>query len=333
MIGTWRRVGTQEKSEDLVAYACKGKQRLTWLVRSAGYAFRMDVPFSIIQNVSMRSLFTSSSAGPDSGLAMVSLFLLKPPEDFYLRDANQIEPVTVQGGDSPQGWKRCLDWTERRQATEVRKIDVIGFANHLSGFVQFLHQVVSVDVLQHHQQRLTSYSSHPAHTVEQNTLASSEFAYHGISSGPDSGKFVDRYLYPDLGYDLDTTAAISGQATAPQTLAPIMHVGHHHPAVGRPHDSEPSFAQPTSISAPVLPQLAYPLGGQHFFRDENIFTASSAIDGISYSPGDLHRASPPLLTTPFHPRLESISMQSTYNSKDNVHTMSREASFQQAYVP
>lgn len=118
-IGSWRRIATTAGKHDLVAYVCDVKKCLTWFIHSAGFGFKMELPFETIVTA------TFTNAAPGSGLAS---FQLSQPPIFYLENAGS--PDT--DGSSVRYWKRCSDWTEGHQASEVLHHELIGSAVQLS---------------------------------------------------------------------------------------------------------------------------------------------------------------------------------------------------------
>lgn len=118
-IGTWKRIATTVSRHDLVAYVCEAKQCLTWFIHSAGYGFKMEIPFDAI----VETKFVN--AAPGAGLA--SFFLSQPPVFF-------LETVTPSPNNGPplRSWKPCSDWTEGMQATKVLRHDLVGSAVQLA---------------------------------------------------------------------------------------------------------------------------------------------------------------------------------------------------------
>ncbi|EIW84137.1 homeobox-domain-containing protein, partial [Coniophora puteana RWD-64-598 SS2] len=123
-IGTWRRIATTVGKHDLVAYLCDTKRCLTWFIQSAGYGFKMEIPFDIIADTEF------TNAAPGSGLAT---FLLSQPPNFYL------ESLSPSGQGPIRHWKKCADWTEGQQATQVLRHDLIGSAVQLAHVLRHLN--------------------------------------------------------------------------------------------------------------------------------------------------------------------------------------------------
>ncbi|TCD62892.1 hypothetical protein EIP91_006249 [Steccherinum ochraceum] len=125
-IGTWKRIATTVSRHDLVAYVCEAKHCLTWFIHSAGYGFKMEIPFDSI----VETKFVN--AAPGTGLA--SFFLSHPPI-FFLET---ITPSSSSGAPV-RGWKPCSDWTEGMQATKVLRHDLVGSAVQLAHVLRNLN--------------------------------------------------------------------------------------------------------------------------------------------------------------------------------------------------
>ncbi|KAF9466450.1 hypothetical protein BDZ94DRAFT_1250943 [Collybia nuda] len=132
-IGTWRRIATTVGKHDLVAYVCDIKKCLTWFIHSAGFGFKMEIPFDTIINT------TFTNAAPGSGLAS---FQLSQPPIFYLENTGS--PDT--DGSSGRYWKRCSDWTEGHQASTVLHHELIGSAVQLSHVLRSLTAEKGTDI-------------------------------------------------------------------------------------------------------------------------------------------------------------------------------------------
>ena len=124
-IGSWRRIATPAGKHDLIAYVCETKRCLTWFIHSAGYGFKMEIPFDTITHTDFRN------AAPGEGLAS---FTLSQPPMFYLE---HIASPRV-GGAPIKTWKKCADWTEGTQASQVLRHDLIGSAVLLAHLLQDL---------------------------------------------------------------------------------------------------------------------------------------------------------------------------------------------------
>ncbi|KAJ7274566.1 hypothetical protein B0H12DRAFT_404492 [Mycena haematopus] len=111
-IGSWRRIATDTSQRDLVAYTCEVKRCLTWFIYNRGFGFKMEIPFDTIIDTE----FTNASP-TSTGLAS---FVLSRPPIFYLENSSE--------DGSPRHWKRCTDWTEGHQASNVLRHDLVGSA-------------------------------------------------------------------------------------------------------------------------------------------------------------------------------------------------------------
>ncbi|KAG6853793.1 hypothetical protein C0991_001382 [Blastosporella zonata] len=150
-IGSWRRISTTLAKHDLVAYVSETKRCLTWFIHSAGFGFKMEIPYEIIVETKF------SNAAPGSGLA--SFFLSEPPL-FYLEN---IVPSSVDV-ESQRQWKRCADWTEGQQATRVLRHDLIGSAPQLSHLLRNLHAHTQAPT-EHPQRGITHRPDQPVSPV------------------------------------------------------------------------------------------------------------------------------------------------------------------------
>src|SRR6266540_2106274 len=74
-IGTWRRISSSATGYDLVAYVSEPKRCLTWFIHSAGYGFKMELPFHTIVDTEFKQV--------SSGAALAVLLLSQPPL-FYM---------------------------------------------------------------------------------------------------------------------------------------------------------------------------------------------------------------------------------------------------------
>lgn len=131
-IGSWRRIATGK--HDLVAYVCEARRCLTWFIHSAGYGFKMEIPFETITHTEFRN------AAPGEGLAC---FHLSQPPSFYLEHI--ASPRNADGLSSGVGaivktWKKCSDWTEGTQASQVFRHDLIGSAVQLAHVLNDLRE-------------------------------------------------------------------------------------------------------------------------------------------------------------------------------------------------
>jgi regulatory protein PHO2 len=115
-IGTWRRLATQVGKHDLVTYVCENRRCFVWYVQSAGYGFKIEVPFDYIKEATYRTTV------PGRGLA--SFYLTQPPT-FFIE-----QPDGVYTGK--RSWKRSADWTESSQASHELRHDLIASSAQLA---------------------------------------------------------------------------------------------------------------------------------------------------------------------------------------------------------
>ena len=123
-IGSWRRIATSSINHDLIAYVSYEKRCMNWFIRSGGYGFKMELPFESITDVEL------TNAGPDSSAAA---FALSRPPNFYLED---VSSTTSDG--LRRTWKRCSDWTEGHQASQVLQHTLVGSSSELMHVVKNL---------------------------------------------------------------------------------------------------------------------------------------------------------------------------------------------------
>ncbi|KAF8622572.1 hypothetical protein AX15_006919 [Amanita polypyramis BW_CC] len=125
-IGTWKRMASEERRFDLVAYICESRQCLIWFLQSDRWAFKMAIPFNNINYT------TFVNDGP--GFSILSLHLSKPPQ-FYLYDCCR---------DRPCGWKPCSDWTEGYQASRILRHDLLGETMQMADLQQCIFRTKSI---------------------------------------------------------------------------------------------------------------------------------------------------------------------------------------------
>ncbi|KAF5375579.1 hypothetical protein D9757_008532 [Collybiopsis confluens] len=124
-VGTWRRIATSVHKHDLVAYVCEAKQSLTWFIISGGNGFKMEIPFDRIVNTEFRHT--------SPGIAHAVFILSDPPLFFLEHPMNPHSDLQTQ-----LSWRRCSDWTEGAQATQVLRHNLLGSAPQLSHLIQRL---------------------------------------------------------------------------------------------------------------------------------------------------------------------------------------------------
>jgi regulatory protein PHO2 len=318
-----------------VAYICDSKRCLTWFIHSAGYGFKMEVPFEII----LETDFTN--AAPGSGLAS---FVLSQPPIFYL------ETVSSPGPDGSVGreWHRSADWTEGHQATKVLRHDLVGSAVQLAHLVRNL-QACGSDIALHSPPHVGSVESPPSPMELPRPplagLTGPGFRYHSDTSTPQ---------HPLQGRKRSETGppAMSHPASFPASSLPSTDGG------SRLVHGEPSPPFSTNIHqlSGRLMQTSLNFGSscfsdhprsdiqQNFFRHSqpslDDYGSIAISHGLAPRPyttqpvprtfyqedarfisfrGDAQRRhstsalshhctapSPPLLTTPYHPRIENL---------------------------
>lgn len=124
-IGTWRRIASSATGCDLVAYVSESKRCLTWFIHSAGYGFKMELPFHTIVETEFKHV--------SSGAGLAALVLSQPPT-FYMEKVGPNDDGFVSCT-----WKRCSDWTEDHQASKVLRHTVVGSASQLTHLLRILH--------------------------------------------------------------------------------------------------------------------------------------------------------------------------------------------------
>ena len=335
-IGTWRRIASTVGKHDLVAYVCDSKRCLTWFIHSAGYGFKMEIPFEIILETEF------ANAAPGSGLAS---FILSQSPVFYMENISSPR----SDGSVIRHWKQCADWTEGLQATKVLRHDLIGSAVQLAHLLRNL-QASGSDITLHSPSYASSTESPPTpmelpqpplvgltgpgFQYHNNTLDSSspERHLHGrkrSESGPPAISHPPSLLVSPFS-SLDTDSRIlHGTSPAPFSSTNIHQLsgrsiqsasfassfsdysGSHHQQRSLRHsrsslDDHGSVAishglAPRSYSAQPVPRTFYHEDGQFVsFRED-----SQRRHPISTLP-QYSTPSPPLLTTPYHPRMDNL---------------------------
>lgn len=327
-VGTWRRIATTVGKHDLVAYVCDTKRCLTWFIHSAGYGFKMEIPFDTI----LDTQFTN--AAPGSGLAT---FILSQPPCFYLENLCTPRP----DGSGGRVWKRCADWTEGMQATKVLRHDLIGSAVQLAHLLRNLSTSSRGPDI-----RLHSPSYHhgqpsptpvnvpqlpmaglngPGYHQRQDTLdvPRSDYLIHGRKrsySGPELHS-TEGSGYPTI----EVTSSVDVSHTSPVTY-PSYHrlPGHNHPnPINSPmfadypeaesnHPSPVGYDSVNSLSEQSQRSYSIQPISRNFY-DEGVLISPYQIEVIrrksssgSAPTTDLDTPSPPILTTPFHPPPEML---------------------------
>jgi regulatory protein PHO2 len=320
-IGTWRRIATTVGDHDLVAYVSDSKRCLTWFIHSAGYGFKMEIPFNTI----LDTQFTN--AAPGSGLAS---FVLSQPPIFYLENLCTPRP----DGSGGRVWKRCADWTEGMQATKVLRHDLIGSAVQLAHLLRNLSTSTTGSDVRLHTPQYISRGGHspvpvgvpqppmaglsgPGYNDREDTLDTSQSDYliHGRKrsySGPAS--IHHTHEESDL-----PTVDISAAVDVPQGLVSPTYSSYHR-SIERSHPnsySSPMFSDypdsqahqpPIDYEAAHLSSDGVPrMYSRSFYDEEARIVTPYQLDALrrnssgSTSVTDLDTPSPPILTTPFHP--------------------------------
>lgn len=335
-IGTWRRIATTVGKHDLVAYVCDAKRCLTWFIHSAGYGFKMEIPFEIILDTEF------TNAAPGSGLAS---FVLSQPPIFYLENVSSPR----SDGSVVRHWKRCADWTEGQQATKVLQHDLIGSAVQLAHVLRNLHANTPGSDIPLHS---PSYHVEPAPTpmeLPQPPMAGLSGPGFHYRSGPMDASTPDHHghrrkrsysgpammSHPPLNDSsfpsIDANSRdLHGPPSAPFPTSSFTQVS------GRPLQPSSNFVSPmfsdyagsesqhsmthnsqsslndygsVSISHGIAPRpySAQPVP-RNFYGDETRLVSPYPVDGLrrhSSSASLAHHysstPSPPLLTTPYHP--------------------------------
>ena len=114
-IGNWRRIASVTQRNDLLGYACDAKRCLAWFIQSAGYGFKMEIPYEMVTRVNVATM----PSRPD--MALVTFFLSGSPV-FFLENVVPSQSTGVM----IKSWCHCQDWTEGAQASNVPKHEVVG---------------------------------------------------------------------------------------------------------------------------------------------------------------------------------------------------------------
>jgi regulatory protein PHO2 len=321
-IGTWRRIATTVGKHDLVAYVSDSKRCLIWFIHSAGYGFKMEIPFDTIVDTQF------TNAAPGSGLAS---FVLSEPPIFYLENVCTPRP----DGSGGRIWKRCADWTEGTQATKVLRHDLMGSAVQLAHLLRNLSTGTDSSEVQLHTPQYVTGSapsvppvvipqppmaglSGPGFHQETSDVPQTDYFIHGRKrsySGPAS------LHHPDNGSDLPsidisaTAGVLRGPASATYPSSSYhqpLHRSHsnpyHSPMFSDYPDSQSHHQTRTDYESVHLENSHVPrMYSRSFYDDEARIEAPYPLEALrrdssgSASITDLDTPSPPILTTPFHP--------------------------------
>lgn len=245
-IGSWRRIATQTDKHALLAYVCEVKRCLTWYIKSAGYGFKMEIPFDTIVNTNFQN------AAPGSGMGS---FILSQPPIFYLEHVSSNSPAE-------RLWKECADWTEGRQATHVLRHTLIGSAVQLNHLLRDLNTgAVGSDITLYHPstyQRIAQPSPPIA-------LPSPPLAPYGLSATVNTERFWKRSEFsspnPDSFYSADGTRQLPPRSEPRTSRPPQAHSPsyneYHHQHYTSPHHGDGPILQrrpaPYSVQSISLP--------------------------------------------------------------------------------
>ncbi|KAG2090900.1 uncharacterized protein F5147DRAFT_724314 [Suillus discolor] len=333
-IGTWRRIATAVGKHDLVAYLCDGKRCLTWFIHSAGYGFKMEIPFDII----VHTEFTN--AAPGSGLAS---FILSQPPTFYLESFSSPGPT--------RQWKKCADWTEGQQATKILRHDLIGSAVQLAHILRHLNAHASgSDIRLHSPSYYSQEPPPPLMEVPQPPMAiltGPAYPYGGdvsdsrraegpvhirrrsFSGGTMQLSHLHRPSHQPLAVDLPVNPT-PGPHSAPYASSsfspyssrnhPSIHLSSHSPMFSEYANSASSHSASQQSQSPVdygptdthsVPPRSYSSAPVHHMYDGTMsMTSPYSSNGptpSSSSQTPFVSPSPPLLTTPFYPPTNDYS--------------------------
>lgn len=344
-VGTWRRIATTVGKHDLVAYVCDTKRCLTWFIHSAGYGFKMEIPFDHI----IDTQFTN--AAPGAGLAS---FLLSEPPHFYLE--------TVPPDGSRRVWKRCADWTEGQQATKVMKHDLIGSAVQLAHLLRNLSTSSQGSDI-----RLHSPSYHPTAqssptSIELSHSSMPSLGGHGYRRQREDSFDAHRPEYKrsysshspheprgDIHFppiEINTTAEIpqgppsAGYHSYQRPAAPSHSDSYHSPMYSDYPESDSHNVSPVEYEPAHGLEHHGPrsYSGHHpsrYYDDESRIVTPYQLEELQRNPTSstpasaLGTPSPPILTTPFHPPPEILGPKPSevitglpamaYESDEDVH--------------
>ncbi|CAA7265573.1 unnamed protein product [Cyclocybe aegerita] len=310
-VGTWRRIATSATTKhDLVAYVCERKRCLTWFLLSGGCGYKMELPFHTIINTEFQN------ASANHGMAS---FTLSQPPLFYLETVSSPQP----DGSVMRGWKRCADWTENTQATQVLLHTVIGSVVQLAYVLRALHKNNTMP------DRRASYHGEthmpPMELPPPPMAALTAGATYGYSNtaGLNSVQFEPsrKRLSYESGMQVDPQYA-DGDLRSPQHIAPISNLPTHpympatnnqsvpntptpnfDPAVYHNYQSSLQAASriPTPPEQPAQQQPAYPSHNPRALHpyqhplDGQMAQDPAVPMGMNYSP------SRSLLMSPYYP--------------------------------
>ncbi|KAI0077261.1 homeobox-domain-containing protein [Panus rudis PR-1116 ss-1] len=271
-IGTWKRIATTVSRHDLVAYVCDTKRCLTWFIQSAGFGFKMEIPFDTI----VETKFTN--AAPGTGLAT---FILDRPPLFYLETIGPAAP----SGLPIRGWKRCSDWTEGMQATKVLRHDLLGSAVQLAHLLRNLTSSTSGSEIALHP---PSYNASPSPGMSSQVVGYVQPAVDAVE-----GEYWQRRA---------SAPVIHRMSHSPQIVdSPYSSYSHPTPeGYYSDYDAKQPRYRPPELE---LHPSGYPMPMSRsiprrvsYGDDSSTLPSSASATHSSYN-----TPSPPLLTTPFNP--------------------------------
>ncbi|KAG6336371.1 hypothetical protein ID866_2728 [Astraeus odoratus] len=336
-IGTWRRIATTVGKHDLVAYLCDTKRCLTWFIHSAGYGFKMEIPFDIIADTEF------TNAAPGSGLAS---FLLSHPPNFYLEVLSP--PASSQATEPMRHWKQCADWTEDQQATKVLRHELVGSAVQLAHVLRHLNAHTSGSDIRLHSPSYFNQDASPTPVeMPQSAIPSlptssqhyrgdginvhpPEQLLHGLRE-PYSG--TAPALRPVGKHDSNHSAIEAPAMSSTPHQGHYGHAYHSYPS-GQPNIPTnnatmfPDFPSSTVLHNVPHPSAAphghpypphgvvrpYSAGSGHRMPYDGRIVSPYPADGRPPSVAMTHTPStpsPPLLTTPFYPAGPAGSVSNT----------------------
>ncbi|KAF8651001.1 hypothetical protein AX16_004987 [Volvariella volvacea WC 439] len=122
-VGKWRRIAAS--GHDLLGYFSESDKMLSWFIQSGGHAFKMEVHWDQILEADFLNVT------PGMGHAK---FRLKASPSFFLESI-----VRNYNGKPLRLWRRCADWTEDQQASQIMMHEVTGAAIYLSNLVDLVN--------------------------------------------------------------------------------------------------------------------------------------------------------------------------------------------------
>ncbi|KAF9523539.1 hypothetical protein CPB83DRAFT_839625 [Crepidotus variabilis] len=298
-VGTWRRIASTINNHDLVVYTSKRNQCLTWFIHSAGYGFKMDLPFSTIVDTEYK--IVSTHAG------IASLTLSQPPV-FYMQSK------TTTGNHA---WKRVSDWTEERQATKILRHTLVASAEHLSQFLRTLHDSRSVEsprnpVSRRHSEAAVPRTMRIPPPPPMASLGPPSLEYT-LHCPVDRVETAIQHFYDPTGHTMLPGAGFQPSSPSTQPAAvlssPYNPMGTHFHHVKSPAPDLFSYFSPVDSSQLTL---NYNNHLQAYNSGLDQYTHSQSCDGLQATPIPAYPTeytSSQLLNSPFQPKQSSASME------------------------